>query len=179
MKYFLPLLFIAISITGFFIYINPQYTKLKESIDTYQKINEANTKASALRAVRGKLTDDKGKISDTDLDKLDRMLPDSVENVGLIIDIDNIAKLNNMRIKGTKIAEASTQTSSASVGPDSQKYGAISLSFTVSTTYDNFLTFLKALEDNNRLVDVTGLSFSASKDDLYDFNVTIQTYWLK
>ena len=148
-------------------------------IATYQKINEANTKAAALRVIRGQLTDDKNKISGENMDKIERMLPDSVENVSLILEINNIAKQYGMNIKGTSIAESTAARSSASVGPDSQKYGAISLSFSVTTSYDNFLTFLKALEDNNRLVDVTGLSFSAAKGDNYDFNVTIQTYWLK
>ncbi len=178
MKYFLPLLFIAISITGFFIYIHPQYNKLRLDIETYQKINEANSKAAALRAVRDKLLDDKQSIAEADIDKINKMLPDSVENVALILEISRIAKSQGMSLMGAKASEASV-TSSATVGPDSQKYGAISLSFSVTTTYDNFLTFLKVLEDNNRLVDVTGLSFSAAEDDEYDFNVVIQTYWLK
>ena len=160
-------------------YIHPQYTTLMTDISTYQKINEANTKAAALRVVRGQLTDDKNQISQANMDKLEKMLPDSVENVSLILEINNIAKKYGMSIKGTSIAESSGARSAASVGPDSQKYGAITLSFSVSTTYDNFLTFLKALEDNNRLVDVTGLSFSSGKDDNYNFNVIIQTYWLK
>lgn len=159
-------------------YTYPQYEKLRADLLTYQKINEANAKAAALRVIRGRLTDDKNKISGEDMEKLERMLPDSVENVSLILEINNIAKQYGMSIKGTSIAESSAR-SSASVGPDSQMYGAITLAFSVTTNYDNFQTFLKALEDNNRLVDVTGLTFSAAKDDNYDFSVTIKTYWLK
>ncbi len=179
MKYFFPLLLLAISITGFFVYIQPKYAALISDISTYQKINEANTKAASLRVIRGKLTDDKNSITQADMDKIEKMLPDSVENVSLILEINNIAKKYGMSIKGTTIAESSGAKSSTSIGPDSQKYGATVLSFSVTTTYDNFITFLKALEDNNRLVDVTGLSFSSAKDDTYNFNVVIQTYWLK
>lgn len=178
MRYFFPLFFIIAALLGFFMYTNPQYQLLKTRIDEYQQITTANSKAATLRAVRQKLIEDKNKIAEADVDKLKKMIPDSVENVGLIIDIDNIAVARGMRIKNTRVADSSPQSGSV-VGPDSKKHGSIALSFSVTTSYENFIAFLKDLEDNARLVDVTNLTFSAGKDDKYDFNITLQTYWLK
>ncbi len=178
MKFLVPLILIAAAISGFFLYTNPQYQNLKARIADYQKIVEANTKAAQLKAVREKLTDARKKIAESDVDKISKMLPDSVENVGLIIDIDNIASKYGMRIRNTKVSEMAGRTSAA-VGPDSKKFGAITLGFSVSSTYENFLIFLKDLEASVRLVDVTMLSFAASKDGKYEFSVTLQTYWLK
>ncbi len=179
MKYLMPIILILLGVGSFVWYTNPQYQKLKLRIVESQKITEANSKATALRAVRGRLTDDRKKISEADVDKLTKMIPDGVENVGLIIDIDNIANKYGMRIRNTKVSEITTRNTSVAVGPDSKKYGAITLSFSVTSGYDNFLVFLKDLEASQRLVDVTNLTFTSSKDDKYDFNVTLQTYWLK
>jgi Tfp pilus assembly protein PilO len=175
----MPIIFIIAAIAGFFAYTNPQYQKLKLKIADNQKIVEANNKATTLRAVRQKLNDDRNRISEADVDKLAKMLPDSVENVGLIIDIDNIASNYGMRIRNTKISDSTTSRGAVAVGPDTRKYGALTISFAVTTSYDNFLVFLKELESNVRLVDLTALSFSSAKEGRYDFNLTLQTYWLK
>ncbi len=182
MKRIMPIIFILGAIALFFFYTNPQYQTLKSHVDDRDKIVEANNKAATLRAVRQKLTDDRKKISQDDADKIKKMLPDGVENVGLIIDIDNIAGIYGMRIRNTRVNDGSTSASkSAAVvaGPDSKKYGTISLSFSVTSTYENFIAFLKDLESSERLVDVTALTFTSNKDGRYEFNVTLQTYWLK
>lgn len=174
----MPIIFIVGAVLGFFMYTNPEYQKLKEKIAQNQRIVEANSKATTLRAVRQRLSDDRNKISEADVDKIAKMLPDSVENVGLIIDIDNIASKYGMRIRNTKINDSTSRANA--VGPDARKFGAITLSFTVTSAYDNFLLFLQDLESSVRLVDVTGLTFvSTSQSGRYDFSVTLQTYWLK
>ena len=180
MRYLMPVIFIAAAIAGFFMYTNPAYQHIKSEAGTYQQIVEANAKASQLSAVREKLLKDRGNIAEADYDKLKKMLPDGVENVRLIIDIDNIASKYGLKIRNTKVNDISSRANGAgAIGPDSSKYGVISMSFAVSASYENFLLFLRDLESSERLVDVTNLAFASSKPNAYDFNVVIQTYWLK
>ena len=70
-------------------------------------------------------------------------------------------------------------SATGAVGPNSKKYGTISLTFSVTSSYESFLAFLADIESSQRLVDVSSLAFSAGVDNNYTFNVTIQTYWLK
>lgn len=177
----MPIIFILAAISLFFFYTNPQFQNLKANIEDQNKIVEANDKAAKLRAVRQSLTDDRKKIDQRDVDKITKMLPDGVENVGLIIDIDNIASKYGMRIRNTKINDggASSGKATAIAGPDAKKNGTISLSFSVTSTYENFIAFLKDLESSQRLVDVTSLTFTSNKEGRYEFGVTLQTYWLK
>ncbi len=177
----MPIIFILAAIALFFFYTNKQYKSLQTNIAEQGKIVEANEKAAKLRAVRQTLTDDRKKIAQADIDKIAKMLPDGVENVGLIIDIDNIASKYGMRIRNTKVSDTASGKSStvAVAGPDTKKHGTISLSFSVASTYENFLAFLRDLEASQRLVDVTALTFSSNKEGRYEFNVTLQTYWLK
>lgn len=175
----MPIIFIVAAVAGFFMYTNPKYQELKAKMTDYQKIIEANNKATTLRAVRQKLNDDRNRIPEADIDKLAKMLPDSVENVGLIIDMDNIASKYGMRIRNTKIGDVSGSRGGTSAGPDARKNGAITLSFSVTSSYENFLIFLRDLESSVRILDVTALTFTSGKDGRYDFNITLQTYWLK
>ncbi|MEN9649811.1 MAG: hypothetical protein RL094_778 [Candidatus Parcubacteria bacterium] len=178
MRLFLPIIFILASVGLFIGFTNPQYQATKLKDNEQKKIQEANKKAAQLRAVRETLTQERNQISEIDIQKVKKLLPDGVENVGLIIDINNIAAKYGVNIKNTRINEGSTNRGDG-LGPDGNKFGSISLAFTINTGYDNFLAFLRDLESSLRLVDVTSLSFASTRDGKYDFGVTLQTYWLK
>jgi len=179
MKILLPILLIGAAVGIFFGYTDSHYRDTLVKKDKADQIGQAKQNAYALNQQRQKLTEMRNKISDFDVNKISKMLPDSVENVGLIIEINNISKKNGMGdIKNPQINQGASGKTAAK-GVDSSKYGALSMSFNVTGTYDQFLMFLQDLETYVRLVDVIGLSFTASKDGRYSYNITIQTYWLK
>ena len=77
---------------------------------------------------------------------------------------------------------------------DSSKLGVVTFTFTVALTYDDFLEFLRRIEHSTRLLDVDSVTFTASSDasskekdqvsgtsevPIYNFNVSLRTYWLK
>ena len=186
MKLIAQLLFIAGAIAIFVLYTNPEYAIIQQQQADYQKLSSANSKAMELRVKREQILKDRGTISDVQIANLNKFLPDGVENVKLIIDIQNISSLVLAQdIRGAKvISSANTKTTSsgnasAGVTSDGKKYGTIALNFSVTTTYDKFILFLQSLENNLRLVDVSDISFTSTDTDKYDFNVTLQTYWLK
>lgn len=185
MKIITQILFIGAAISAFVWYINPTYANIQEKQASYQKLTDANLKAMELRAKREQLMSDRKKISPVQLENISKFLPDGVENVKLIIDIQNISRrVLSQDIKGARVMGSASKTGAvgnggSNVGPDGKKYGTISLNFGVTTTYDQFIVFLQSLENNLRLVDVSEISFSASDTDKYDFNITLQTYWLK
>jgi hypothetical protein len=74
-------------------------------------------------------------------------------------------------------------------------YGILNLEFSTTGTYNNFIKFTKALEENLRIVDISSISFSSSNVavpgvtsgvstntnswEIYKYNFKINTYWLK
>jgi hypothetical protein len=187
MKILTQILFIGASIFAFVWYINPTYTNVQKKQESFAKLEDAYGKAVILRTKREQLMADKKKITAGQLKNLNEFLPDGVENVRLIIDIENIAsQVLHQDVKSARVVSGSTGNKTAptsggaaGIGPDGKKYGTITLSFSVTTTYDQFIVLLKNLEDNLRLVDVTGVTFSANDTGTYDFSVTLQTYWLR
>ena len=141
----------------------------------YQK---ALTNTTALKAKRQVLVDKMNQMNSESLTKLESMLPDNIDNIKLIIDMDNIANQHNLVLKGAKL-DTSAKTDPSKLGSDDSKYGTIGISFSVTASYENFQNFLTDLEKSLRLVEITDLSVSGNNTGLYDFSVGLKTYWLK
>jgi Tfp pilus assembly protein PilO len=128
-------------------------------------------------------------FSDDQLTRLAKVLPDNVDNVQLIIDINNIAALHGMRIKGIKVkteeeqnakngGDAATRARAIARGNVPQQAN-VSIAFNVNGSYSEFISFLSDLQKSLRVVDMSGLSFAADDKDFYTYNVELKTYWLK
>ncbi|MBI3632665.1 MAG: type 4a pilus biogenesis protein PilO [Candidatus Vogelbacteria bacterium] len=114
-------------------------------------------------------------IDDSKKESLKKFLPDSIDNVKLIIDINQIASDKGMTIRNISIKGGN----GSSVGPDTRPYGVATLGFSVTGTYQTFKDFLKDLETSLRLIDVTSVSFSSGDKDQNEYNIEVNSYWLK
>jgi Tfp pilus assembly protein PilO len=203
-KFIMPIILTGIAVTFFFVVTNPMYsgatgiTALQTQIDSY---NQALNTSTQLKNERDQLTAIDNSIDPDNLAKLQKLLPDDVNNIRLILEIQQIASTYGMQISDVKYDTSTTtpatttDTSSVAGGANIQQnsqgqdYGIFNLGFSTSGTYDNFTAFTRGLETNLRIVDIssinlsstagttTGTQTSASPSYKYDFN--IQTYWLK
>jgi len=191
MNFIFPIILIISSIAVFFGYVDPNYKGniaqsnadyskagvlfLKDELVKYDDIVNSSTKIVAQRDV---LVAKKNTITELDKTRLERLLPSNIDNIRLIIEISKIAEGRNLVARNISVGDI-TKNSNDTIGLDNSPYGVLSLRFTVNASYNNFQNFLKDLENNLRLLDVTNISFSATDSGFYDFNVTLNTYWLK
>jgi len=191
MNFILPIILIASSFAVFFGYIDPNYKGgimqsgsdyssagvvfLKDELVKYDDILNSSTKIVSQRDV---LVAKKNTITEADKARLERLLPSNIDNIRLIIEISKIAEGRNLIAKNILVGDM-TKSSSETIGQSNLPYGTLSLKFTVNSSYNNFLNFLRDLENNLRLVDITSISFVATESGFYDFNVNLNTYWLK
>ena len=182
-----PIILIILSIGTFFAYTDKNYRgqnlgngdkSIQELQVEYTNYQDALNNDKAIRDQRQKLQDIKGSISADNLTKLEKLLPDNIDNIKLIIDMNNIATKHGLELKGAKL-DTSAKTDSAKLGADNSKYGTVGITFSVTSSYDNFQNFLKDLEKSLRLVEITDLSVSGNNNGLYDYSVGLKTYWLK
>ncbi|MFA6416330.1 MAG: type 4a pilus biogenesis protein PilO [Candidatus Paceibacterota bacterium] len=123
-------------------------------------------------------------IDQTQLQNLDRFLPDSLDNVQLVLDVNSIAVSSGMKIKNIKIDDSeqkSTDVTLPIASSTEPQVSKLKMSFTVEGSYETFLGFLDNLSKSLRLLDVLSIKFSADDKgaNFYKYDVTIQTYWLK
>lgn len=178
----MPVFFLLVSAGVFFTYIDPQYQKIGEIQEEHERLDQALTKSKELQEVRNALISRYNTFSRADIDRLQKLLPDHIDNVRLIIDIDSIAAAYGLEIQDfgfSKGAENETgQEDPALAATPNASYGSVLMDFKVNASYTDFLVFLRDLERSLRLVDVVGITVSASDPELYSFDVTIRTYWL-
>ncbi len=139
--------------------------------------------AARLTKVRDDVSKAYNNLSDEDKGRLDKIVPDNVDNVRLIIDVkDDIAARHGLFLKNIRTSSPTTQTGAtagSAINDSSSKYGTVTLSFSVTTTYEKFLDFLRDIEASLRIMDVSKLSIATNSTGTYDFTLEIKTYWLR
>src|SRR3989338_2229285 len=194
-RFILPIILKGIAFTGFFVFTNPLYKNISLERERITSYNEALDNSKALEAERDKLTQKYNSFDPEDLSRLQKLLPDSVDNIRLILEIEKIASPYGMVLKDVKydatskdtpISQASgaTQAVKNSTGKD---YSVWNLEFSIQGTYNNFTNFVKDLENNLRVVDISSIQFSSnagagispSLSESYKYSFKIKTYWLK
>ncbi|OHA16485.1 MAG: hypothetical protein A3C79_02610 [Candidatus Taylorbacteria bacterium RIFCSPHIGHO2_02_FULL_45_28] len=160
--------------------VNTQYLSAIDSADRLIKVRDAVLK-------------DYNALSSEDRDRLDKMLPNTVDNIRLIIDLNSVALRHGFSLRDIKAAASNANQGGL---PASQGFGSeigdagasiptptldtVNISFSVMAPYQQFINLLRDLEANLRIMDVTHLSVSAGTNpNLYDFSVELQTYWLR
>lgn len=202
-RFLTPLIMLALAIAIFFgftdrVLSNPVEKQIDEETGTQimvggvkalmaQKasLNEALANATKLKERIDQLAEDYNNIPLEDRQKLDKFLPDNMDNIQLIIDTNNIAQRNNMSIRGIKISTTADENSSGQSTPTTatdksgQKADTVTLSFTTSASYAVFQKFIIDLSRSLRITDVSATTFSTSDKNIYDYQVEIKTYWVR
>lgn len=191
MRYVFLLLIIAASVGVFVMVILPRYSTVKTGradIETY-KANLAT--AQQLQESRNALVAQYNNIPKADVESVKVLLPDSVDNIRLIIQLDSLATKNglstlrNVDYNPTEGVPAAQNPRTVDAKAAQNPYGEFVITFETVGQYSNFLTFLSDLEQNLRLVDVTNITFtpmaegSQSAASGMTYKVTLKTYWLK
>jgi Tfp pilus assembly protein PilO len=169
---------IIISVAAFFTFINPRFEGIQALQNEQQEFDLALERARELQTVRDDLLSRYNTFDSEELEDLEKILPDNVDNVRLILDLDGIASRYGMTIKNVSLSE---KNSSASGVQLESEIGEIGLTFNIESQYGEFKKFIRDLEQSLRIVDISSLSFSpiSEEEGNMTFNITIKTYWLK
>ena len=177
MRYLITIVLVAVSAGIFFLVIDPLYQETKLLKVQISALEETFSNSQQIQEVRDTLFAKFRDISSIDLARLAKMLPDNVDNVKLILELDRIASQHGVDIKRINVASASADE--ATLGPSSRDYAALDIGVTVTGSYAAFRGFLGDLERSLRLADVTALSFRAAGFDFDQYTMTLRTYWLR
>lgn len=196
MKNFTPILLIIISAATFFLFIDPLYEEVKNLLNEKEENNTMIDLAAELRKKREKLHQDFNNISTANKEDLLKLLPETVDNVRLILDIHNIADLfeldiTNISVSGNDGSTSAPTASNSQVNTNpADSVGRITLGFSVVAQYDQFIELLRSLEESLRIVDVRSLTVSPGAvqngpdgkplpEVFYGYTVLLETYWLR
>jgi Tfp pilus assembly protein PilO len=190
MKTAFLLILIAASIGSFFMVTKPKYDALLATRNTVTSYDSNLETAKRLKESRDELISRFNSIPKADLDSLKTLLPDSVDNIRLIIQLEALATrngLSKLRNVDYQVPEKNPTGVEIESTEAPKPYGEFIISFQTNGPYKNFLAFVNDLERNLRLVDVTSVDFTPQTANeknpnpaaAMTYKVTLKTYWLK
>lgn len=183
MRFIFPTLLVLAAIGLFVIYTNPQYAAVSTLQTQQAAYDQALTNSKKLLALRDTLTAQYNALTPDDLSRLQTLMPDSVDNIHLVLDIQGIANKYGMNVSDIDFGDDSSESSTATQSTTDQNtiYGTYDMGFSVTGTYQNFLSFLGDLEQSLRIIDVESIAFdtTAATGASYKYTLKVQTYWLK
>ncbi len=196
MRWLLPIFLIGVGVGGFFLITQPIYGEIKllqEEADAY---GQALDNSASLQKERDRLTTKYNSFAAEDILKLEKMLPNTVDNIQLILEIQEEASKRGIIVKNVEFEpeqfaeqtaedvvlpegdtagnstsrDRATTTRRSATLEDNKDYEAFELEFSVEGSYDDFVSFMKLMERSLRLVDINSISFTpgtSEKDKVY------------
>ena len=199
MKFIFSISSLIIVAVLFFVISDPLYVEVKKTRAEIDIYNKALNSSTELQKTRDSIIEVYKNIKTEDKDRLNHLLPSTIGNIELILEIEKIANLHGMPIGDIKFdtksleSQSATGTGSVVVAESDPSaylpYGIFPMEFIIEGRYDTFVEFLKDLEHNLRLVDIKSISFvvpppvitpgNTTGSNIYKYTLKVETYWLK
>jgi hypothetical protein len=180
----IPILALLLAGALFFFYINPTYTgQIAQAKNQIASYNSALAAASQFNQKESQLMTEENAIPSASIQRIEEYLPDGVNNVQLILDLNSLASRSGITLSNFSVVQNATTTASSDGTTlpalnAASETNSLDVSVAASGTYSAFRTFLSAAEQSLRPLDVTSLSINDSSTGVYTYQVTFRIYWL-
>jgi len=189
MKNITSLILIILAVGLFFTYTNSEIQGMKSIQVSNASYLMAIQNSQQLIAERDKVLATYNTLTDQEKANLNKILPDNIDNVRLIIDMNNIASRHGIILQGLSTSadgsgsaggggSGASSNANSVINPSSDTVNSVSVSFGFSSSYANFLSFMKDVESSMRVLDISSMSVTANPTGTYNYSMQLQTYWL-
>jgi Tfp pilus assembly protein PilO len=191
-----PIILLILALGTYFTFTKGKVEELKAVKNVNAGYQQAINNSAKLMKVRDEIKNDLAKLDPEDLIRIEKMVPNNIDNVRLTLDVKSIGLKRGLILKNVKTdapnintaikpaGSASTNKTTVPAAPSASgatnsAYDTVLLSFSVTTNYLTFIELLRDLETSLRIIDVSKVSFTSTDSGIYDYNVELKTYWLK
>ncbi|MBI5405785.1 hypothetical protein HY972_01995 [Candidatus Kaiserbacteria bacterium] len=181
----LPLIAFFVAIGILFGYASPTWSgSIAATKAAIAADDEALAAAREYAAKQSELAAARSAIDPQGLVRLSALLPDSVDNVGLILDLNALAarsglSLANIDVIGSSAPSASDGASDALSAAGRNPVGSIDLALSAVGTFSALQAFLGGVEKSARLLDIREIVVKGSDTGIYTYQITTRLYWLR
>lgn len=178
----LPVLALMVSLGTFFGYVNPTWNdSIIATKANIAEIDQTLAAASKYSTQQKELTDARNAIDPTNLARLSTFLPDSVNNVGLVLDLNALAARSGLSLANIDVVvnNINTSTQGALSVTNANPVGSVNLSLSAVGTYAALQAFLTGVEKSARILDVRDIVVRGSDTGVYNYQMKIRLYWLR
>lgn len=170
---------ILIAVALFYTFTSPELDKVKALSATASDYKSVIDNVARMAETRDALLVSYQSIPKIEVDRLGKVLPDSIDTVRLALDLDTLAGRYGIVLKDVKVDLRGDPNAALAVMPSEKPYQKALVSFSFVSNFENFRRMLGDLEKNLRIMDVKSVSFQTSESGFYEHQMTVETYWLK
>ncbi|MDH5442452.1 MAG: hypothetical protein OEX08_02520 [Candidatus Nomurabacteria bacterium] len=175
---FISIALITLSILGIVFFVMPRWGNVQVITDEQKELDVALNNALELQRIRQSLAEKADNISAISIDRLGKIVPDNIDNVKLILELDVLAKNQGVNLQNVQVIDSAVRRGD-DLGIENRLYKDMVLEFSVQSTYDNLVSFLDRLDNSLRLVDVESIAFSTrSQDSVVSYTMRMRSYYL-
>ncbi len=175
----LATIFLAGAIVVFFTWTQPMLDSVKGLSEQKEILNEKLSSLKEIEKERENILDSYNSVGDTNREKVGKILPSSMKEMDLIVELENMAANSGVALKDVNISDAGKEQKSTGGAKTGEAFypNEIGLIIKASGPYQSFKEFLKSIETNLRIIDIESLDFISGDVDSYEYNLKIKSYW--
>lgn len=177
-----PLVSILLAGGILFTYVGPTWSgPIKETKAAIEINKDALVSAEEYADRQKALMSERSAIDPENLKKLSIFLPRSVDNVGLILDVNALAARSGVILTGIDVVgENPTAADEDASGSNLEdRIGSVNMDLSAIGSLNVFHTFLNGIEKSGRLLDVRDIKVTGSDTGVYTYQMTVRLYWLR
>ena len=183
-----PTLALIIALALFFAYVNPTWNgPIAATKAALASDDTALAAATSYTSEQSQLTAARNAIDTANIARLETFLPDSIDNVGLILDLDALAAHSGLALSNIDVVNSSSAgaqadgSASAAALPSAgtSPVGSIDLTLSAIGTWSALQNFLSGVEKSERILDVRDLTVKGSDTGVYNYQMIVRLYWLR
>lgn len=178
-RYIIPILLVTLSASIYVSIIDSTYTDIRRQQEKESELIKNLEDVKQVNVTLAKIKESYDAFPVGSEQALSTILPDKIDPIKFIIEIEEIARIHGLILKGPRVSSPDEN--------DSSPYGENHLTFSVSAPYSVFHEFIKDLQDSRALRDMTNVGFAAKTADtneknqrpeaiVYDYSVSITSY---
>lgn len=178
----LPVVALLLALGTFFFYIGPTWSgSIAETKAAIASDNQTLDAAAEYTKKQNTLATERAAINPENLDRLSVFLPDSVDNVRLIVDLNALAARSGLALANIDVNKDDSSTVAPGALPAVQvdPIGSVSLSLSATGTFNALQAFLEGIENSARLLDVQDIVVKSSETGVYNYEMKTRLYWIR
>ena len=178
MRAIIGALFFAGAVAVIIIGVRPIWQEIQTLSDEKAVFSATVDRINELRGIRDGLIQTYNSISQTNIRRVKKMLPDTLNSGLILVELSNLASQSGLLLKSTDVSTAAGRAGAPITRSATERYAEIQLKLVVSGPYERFRSFLQNLEKSLRIVDVTSLSFTSAgqSGSSIDFTIEAKSY---
>ncbi|MBI2673951.1 MAG: hypothetical protein HYX23_01570 [Candidatus Zambryskibacteria bacterium] len=180
MKNNTAIILLLLSIGLFYTFTNGQYQEVQRLYALSSEYKGILQNIAAIVELRDRLRITYAALPVAEIERVNKVLPDHIDTVRLALDLDSMASRYGISIDSIKVEVGAAEGADLAVLPEyAEVYDKATVSLSFVSSYANFRRLLADVEKSLRIMDIKSVSFKSNESGLYEYEMSVETYWLK